>query len=80
MIEVDFNEYEDAWPWWKPGYHKAHFCGGYFKRVWWMCFAVAWVRLNLHDYNRYIESGRSEWRFPRPSNGRGKPFSTAQQD
>jgi len=49
---------------WKIGKHKARFKDGYFIRYWWLCFAVAFVRMDLHDYNRHIESGATEWRKP----------------
>ncbi len=47
-----------------PGWHDAPFKEGRFRRVWWLCFAVAWVRMDLHDYNRYVASGATEWRNP----------------
>ena len=47
---------------WKPGYFCSNFSSGYFKRVWWLWFAFAWVRIPLDKYNRYISSGNTEWK------------------
>lgn len=51
FIEVSFP------PLWRPGY----FSSGWFKRVWWLCFAVAWVRMELHEYNAHIAKNGSHW-------------------
>lgn len=47
---------------WKPGFFKGQFKDGLAKRIWWLWFAVGWVRMDLYDYNRYIASGATEWR------------------
>jgi hypothetical protein len=47
---------------WKPGFFKGRFKDVYFCRVWWLCFAVGWVKMSLYSYNRHIESGETEWR------------------
>lgn len=46
----------------KPGFYKGRFKDGWCKRVWWLWFAVGWVRMDLHDYNRHIASGATEWK------------------
>jgi hypothetical protein len=46
----------------KPGYFKVQFKDGWKRRVWWLWFAIGWVRMDLHDHNRYIASGATEWR------------------
>jgi len=47
----------------RPGYHRGSFAFGqsYFKRIWWLWFAIAWVRMDLKSYRDYIASGLSEW-------------------
>ena len=47
---------------WKPGRFRGVFKDGYFIRYYWLCFAVAWVRMDLYDYNRHVASGATEWR------------------
>ncbi|MCI0393277.1 MAG: hypothetical protein MOB07_31495 [Acidobacteria bacterium] len=47
----------------KPGYFKGTFKDGYFKRAWWLWFAIGWVRLNLNEYNEWIATGNTEWRM-----------------
>ena len=63
LFEIDFNNYGQPFTL-RPGWHKAPFRDGYFCRVWWLCFAVAWVRMPLHEYNAHIASGATEWRRP----------------
>jgi len=59
-----FFEFDPSGEWlWKPGRFKGWFKDGRFVRYWWLCFAVAWVRLDLHDYNRHIAAGRTGWGF-----------------
>ena len=64
IVEIDFTDYGNRRIEWRPGWFKEAFRDGYFCRVWWLCFAVAWVRMPLHEYNRYIESGAAEWIVP----------------
>lgn len=47
----------------KPGYFKGQFKDQYFRRVWWLWFAIAWVKMDLYDYNRHVSSGATEWRL-----------------
>jgi len=62
FFEIDFRNHGETRIQWWPGRHKARFKDGYFTRYWWLCFAISWVRMDLHDYNRHIESGATEWR------------------
>ena len=48
---------------WKPRKFKGRFKDGYFIRYWWLCLAVTFVRMSLYEYNRYVGSGATEWRF-----------------
>lgn len=61
-VFIEFDLTDDGPIAWRWGWHKAQFKDGYFCRFWWLFFAVAWVRMDLHDYNRHIESGATEWR------------------
>lgn len=63
FFELDFRNHSGQGFQWLPGKFKGPFRGGTFNRVWWLCFAIAWVRMDLHDYNRHIETGKTEWRF-----------------
>jgi hypothetical protein len=47
---------------WRGGSFKGRFKDGVFRRVWWGNWAIAWVRMDLHDYNQYVASGATEWR------------------
>lgn len=62
FIEFDLADHGSGRIAWRWGWHKAQFKDGYFCRFWWLFFAVAWVRMDLHDYNRHIASGKTEWR------------------
>lgn len=63
FFEIDFNSHEgEPVIRWKPFSFKGRFKDGYFRRWGWLCFAIAFVRMDLHDYNRYIASGATEWR------------------
>ena len=57
-VDGDFKTFK-----WKPGYFKGWFKDGYFRRFYWLIFAIAFVRINLKDYNEYIASGRTQWYF-----------------
>lgn len=46
----------------KPGYFSAPFDKGRFRRTWWLCFAIGFVNLPMHEYHEIIRSGASEWR------------------
>jgi hypothetical protein len=62
FFEFDLGTY-DYIPWWKSyGVFKGEFENGYFRRIWFGCFALAFVRMSLYDYNRYVGSGLTEWR------------------
>ena len=48
----------------RPGFFSRPFKGLIrFRRAWWLWFAVAWVRMDHHEYNRWIESRNTEWRL-----------------
>lgn len=48
----------------KPGFYSAPFKDCRFRRVWWLWFAIAWVvGMDLYEYNRYVESGETQWRL-----------------
>jgi hypothetical protein len=63
IFEIDWADYGQGPCLWKPGKFKARFSDGHFVRFWWLIFAVAFVRMSLHDYNRYVEGGNTEWRI-----------------
>lgn len=62
FFEIDFTTGEGRECALLPKYFSAPFKDGRVRRIWWLCFAVAWVRMDLHDYNRYVASGATEWR------------------
>lgn len=63
FIEIDNVPDGKGWPAWKPGYFKGVLNHGWFRRVWWGWFAIGSVTMNLYEWNRYVESGKTEWRF-----------------
>lgn len=65
FLEFDVNCYGQQGSGWKPFYFKGRFKDGYFIRFGWICVAFAFVRMSLYEYNRYIESGSTEWRTPK---------------
>jgi hypothetical protein len=46
---------------WKPGLFRAPYIRSHFVRVWWMWFAIAWVREDLKSFTQAISDGRVEW-------------------
>lgn len=60
LFEFDTQDHGDNGSYF--GFFKARFKNGYFKRLWFLCFAVAWVRMDLKEYNEYVGSGATEWR------------------
>lgn len=61
---VEFDPVSDGdWPSWKPGYFIGPTKRGFFRRIWWGPFAVAWIiDMNLYEWNRHVASGQTEWR------------------
>lgn len=45
----------------RPGRTVGPFKDSTMTRVWWLWFAIAWVRMDLYEHNRWIAGGNTEW-------------------
>ena len=51
---------------WRPAWFNERFKGELrFKRVAWLFLSVAWIRMELYDFNRWVAGGNTEWRQDR---------------